>query len=225
MKKLKFIPCSFAMSWNEFIATIMDAKYTDESSKGITISDVSKNKIQGIFYEKVVFSETLYNPIQGDYDVTRETFFRTEFLFFNKITCLISPSRRAPNFFSFLSKLTSFRFFISENKLNMPNLIDFLQASIHDFKVTKSTYKFFSINDNLKCSMSLASKDNVLNYTKDMGFKVPNIPNKFSFTGLWRNQETKGDISETGLVTISCCDYNTFIDLFVSNADLLFSIE
>lgn len=225
MKKLKFIPCSFALNWNDFIAKIINAKYTDEDSKGITISDVSKHKVQGIFYEKVVFSETLYSPIQGDYDVVRETFFRTEFLFFDTIVCLVNPSRRVSSFFSYLSKRTDFRFFISENKLNMPNIINFLTTSFQDFRVTKSTYKLFSVNDNLKCSMSLVSKDNVLDYSKSMALKIPNTPNKFSFNGYWHDKVVRGDISETGLVAISCCNYDAFIDLFVSNSDVLFSSE
>ena len=225
MKKLKFIPCSFALSWNDFVDKISTAKYTDKDSKGITISDVSKHKVQGIFYEKVVFSETLYSPIQGDYDVVRETFFRTEFLFFNTIVCLVNPSRRVSSFFSYLSKQTDFRFFINENKLNISNIISFLMSSFQDFKVTKSTYKLFSVDDNLKCSMSLVSKDNVLDYTKDLTLKIPNTPNKFSFNGYWHDKVAKGDISETGLLTISCCDYDAFIELLVSNSEVLFSGE
>ncbi len=223
MKKFKFIPYSFTLSWDEFISNIMDAKYTEKEAKGIAISDISKNKINGIYYEKVVFSETIYNPVQGEYDVIREAFFKTEFIFLNSILCLVNPSRRISSFFSYLATRTDFCFYIGENKLNMKKLKELIQTSIDGFKVIKSTYKFFSVNDNLKCSMSLVSKDNVLDYTKDMSLKLPDTPNKFAFNGFWKNREIKGDISETGLVSISCCDYDAFIDLFASNSDFLFS--
>lgn len=220
MIKLKIIPYSTGIAWDEIGEQLLRLKYNDDEAKGIVVKDISRQEIKGIYYEKISYIEIVHDPVAGDINENRVIFLTTHFhLYKNNILCILNPTKKVSNFITYMSNKPSISFSINEKKLNIEEFCRLAANQVSNFVVTKASFKQFNLTESLQCSMAISSKSNLFEQLKLLHVKIPNIANKITFEGHFKNQPIRCDISDTGSISISNKNVEAFLDLVISNQE------
>lgn len=223
MIKAKFLPYALTSSWEDLREILANARYTDEESRGIKITDCTKREIKSTFYERVVYTESIDDPINGMVNLERQTFFATHFIMYNNnIMLIINPSKRVSSLLTYLLAKTNFDLAINECKLNIMSVANIFRNAIEEFVITKMSYNQFNVTDNLKCSMAFSSSKDLQHEIKNINIELPKIPNKLSFSGLFLGKGIRGEINESGTIAISHPRYEVMLDKITSHQQDIF---
>ena len=223
MIKAKLLPYSLDSNWEDLFTILEYARYTDEESRGIKVNDFSKKEIKATFYEKIVYTESIDDPINGLVEYQRQTFFNTAFIIYNNgILAIINPSKRTSSFLTYLLSKTKFKFTINECKLNIESTSNVLKSIFDEFKTIKVSYNQFNILEDIRCAMALTSSKDIEMELGKLNIPLPKTPNKLSFVGSFLCRAMRGEINENGTISISHPNYEVILDKITSRREEIF---
>lgn len=223
MIKVKLLPYSLSLSWEELRAILDNARYTEKEARGIKINDYSKREIKATFYEKIIYTETIDDPINGMIELKRQTFFSTSFILYHNIIIIINPSRRMPSLITHMLSKTDFKLIVNDSKLDLTSTANILGSLLENFTPIKMSFNQFNITEELKCTMSLVSSKDIKEEIKSIGIDLPKIPNKLTFTGFFLGKATRGEINDNGTISISHPKYQIILDKITACPQKIFA--
>ncbi|MEF3698142.1 hypothetical protein [Desulfolutivibrio sp.] len=221
MIKLRVFPLFFNIEWKHLGQRLLDAKYNEEEARGFIVTDISDKQIMATYYEKIIYLEIVHHPVRGDFEITREVFFKTDIILFKKICFIVNPSRRFSGLLIFIANKTEAQVSIRDCRFNIPAFCDLGFRLFDEFNVTKVVYKQFNVTDSLKCSAAFSCDNNVFNEIGSVRLNIPAMPSRITFAGIINKTIMKGDISETGLISLSSANIDCFVDFINKNQDSL----
>lgn len=223
MNRVRFIPYAWGGSWEELGKFMEAARYTDGESKGVKITDYSKREIRATYYEKMVYSEIVDDPINGRSDVSRIVFWATEFVVYDTGVLVVKNGlRRAPSLITFLMVKTEFEFSVDEQQMNIFFVLSVFRDLVGNLTVDKAAFKQFNVSENLKCSASFVGKSDVFLEMSEAKMRLPEFPNKISFLGDFNGKRIRGEIHDSGIVAMMHNNFYFIIDKIAARGTEVF---
>lgn len=223
MIKFRIYPIKILEEWSNISNSLFQLGYNEESMRGIKLSNVSNKHIEGAYFEKIIYSEVINNPITGIEIITQETFLHTKFNIYreNKIIVLINPSRRINSLFGFLSINANNLFYIREAMLDIGGFCILSKSKLRDFRVKKVSFQPFNISNQSTAIISVSSSSDALEEALTLGIDIPPLIQRVAFECTYQGKKVSGSISKSGLFSISNNAGYDFFDEFIKNDDLI----
>jgi hypothetical protein len=219
MTKYKIYHINFFEKWDLISTTISQLRYNDNSMMGIKLTNISNFSIEGVYYEKIIYTETIDHPINGISTTHQETFIHTTFVIYKErgIVILLNPSRRSNSFFNFISINTTNLFSLSESQFNIYEFYKYAIKSLQEFRIKKIVFYPFNFLPQSTATISITSQNNALNDSYSLGINIPHNILKISFECIYQSKRLTGSLSSSGLVSVSSTADIDFLEHILDN--------
>ncbi len=223
MIKFRIYPIKILTEWTNISKSLFQLSYNENSMRGIKLSNISNKHIEGTYFEKVIYSETINNPITGIETVTQETFLHTNFNIYRekKLIVLINPNRRISSLFGFLSINANNIFYIREAMFDIGEFCTISKSKLHNFRIKKVSFSPFNISNQSTAIIAVSSLNDALEESLTLGIDIPSLIQRVVFECTYQGKKVSGSISKSGLFSISNNAGYDFFDEFIKNDHLI----
>lgn len=209
--------------WDIISKKLFQLNYNEDLMRGIKLSNVSNKHIEGTYYEKIIYSETINNPIFGVETVTQETFLHINFNIYRdkSIFVITNPNRRMNALFSFIAMNANKLFYIRETNFDISGFCKISKSELRDFRIKKAIFPPFNISNESTATISVSSIGDALEEAATLGINIPSLIQRIAFECTYQGKKISGSISKSGLFSVSNNAGYDFFDEFVKHDSLI----
>ena len=205
MASYKIFPISLGGDWAMVSRGLSSLSYSDDAMRGITLRNISNKCIEGIYYEKLVYSETIYHPIAGIEEVTRETFLHTTFHIFrdSNIMIISNPSKKFISLFNFISIYAGSLFQVKEFSFNIFKFCEFSKNNLRNFRIKQIQFPPFNILPHCVAKITISSLNDAIDDSTSVNIVLPKDFKKISFECEFNSRKLVGSVASSGSMVVS----------------------
>jgi len=216
--KYKLCHVKFIAEWVLLSHSLSLLEYNDSLMRGLKLINVSNKFIDGIYYEKIAYSEIVHHPINGVTTEIKETFLHTNFSICREISTIVlsDPGRRANSFFSFVSIKNSNLFMIRDISYNIKSFCEVAKEKFSTFRLKRITFPPMNFSSQSIAAITISSQNDALEESIFLGIALPIEFLRIEFECGYNSKRITGSVSRSGIISLSSNADRNFLDCILS---------
>ena len=205
MLRAKILKIESSLSAREAKNLLLKAEYVEDVGRGIVLSDATSSEISGRYFEKNIYIEEVFHPIEGMTELERYNFFDIAFNinFELGLITLLSSLTKKNSFITFLGMCLNFKASIVDIKIDPLKLIEKINANFSQVNLRKLVYSNIQIDNSTKASIAISSLDDARTNDKFLSIIESQTPSRLSFEGIYNNKRISCSISSNCSIALS----------------------
>lgn len=171
MRRIKWLGVTWPFSMQTLAKRLRDLPFEDERAAGFVIDRVRQDSIEGRFFERVAYQETVRDPRGTELQFERISFNSLAFrcsASFPQLQIMDAP-RSTKSFMSLLGQATAFEVAVSSLSVDLGRWIQELEArNVESLRCDAIRLPEFSISEHAKARVELVSVQDVRSDTNEM---------------------------------------------------------
>lgn len=201
----KIFPVIFEKCWDDVSNGLSLLSYNDQTMRGLVLKNISNVSIEGIYYEKLAYTETIYHPLGGIETIVRETYLHTNFIIFREAGILVvkNPGKKFLSLFSFISVYGGDLIHMRSQVFDIYKFCLFCKDHLSGFKIKQINFLPYNILPQCIAKISISSLNDAIEDAANVNIILPKEFKKISFECAFNTKKLVGSVNSTGLLVFS----------------------